>query len=126
MAQFIAKFAYTGESDGVLMAGLADDQYETVDYLLFQKAIDPSAQDVELGHDQVHLTLNGGASSCYGGVESIRLVSSELKVRVDSSAAEVLGTEQDFVVSFDCRLEGLDELSLMLEKMFESFVDERG
>lgn len=126
MAQFIAGFAYAGESDGVLMAGLADDQHETVNYLLFQRAVDPGAQDVELGQDEVYVTLNGGTSSCYGGIESISLVSNGLKVRVDSSTAETLGTEQDFVVSFDHRLEGLDAFSLMLGRMFESFVDGRG
>lgn len=73
MAQFTAKFAYTGESDGVLMAGLADDRHESVNYLLFQKLIDPGAQDIQQGHDQVHVTLNGGASSCYGGIERISL-----------------------------------------------------
>lgn len=125
MAQFTARFAYTGESDGVLLAGLADDQHETVDYLLFQKSIDTGKQDLKLGHDQVHVTLNGRTSSCYGGIESIRFVSNELQIQVDASTAEVLGTAQEFVVSFDHRLEGLEAFSVMLREMCESFVDSR-
>lgn len=124
-ALFIAKLAYSGESDGVLLAGLADDQHETVDYLLFQKSIDPGAQDLKLGHDQVHVTLNGRTSSSYGGIESIRLVSSELQIQVDASTAEALGTAQEFLVSFDHRLEGLEAFSVMLRGMLASFVDSR-
>ncbi|WP_313459987.1 Imm10 family immunity protein [Stenotrophomonas sp.] len=124
-ALFIAKHAYSGESDGVLLAGLADDQHETVDYLLFQKSIDPSAQDLKLGHDQVHVTLNGRTTSCHGGIKCIRLASNELQIQVDASTAEVLGTAQEFVVSFHHRLEGLEAFSAMLRGMLESFVDSR-
>lgn len=125
MALFNAKFACSGESDGVLMAGLADDRHDSVNYLLFQKTINPDAQDIEQGHDQVHVTLNGGAFSCYGGIERVSLASNGLEVRVDSHTAEVMGTTQRLVVSFEHHLDGLDELSVMLEKIFDSLFDKR-
>lgn len=125
MTQFIAKFAYSGESDGVLMAGLADDQYEAKQYILFQLASTPTREDVELGQDCVHVSLNGGLASAYGGIESVSLFADELEVIVDEKTASALGTACRFSVGFDSHLEGLDELSMMLKKMFQSFSDQR-
>ncbi|MBD9468384.1 Imm10 family immunity protein [Pseudoxanthomonas sp. PXM01] len=125
MKRFIARFAYSGENDGVLMAGLADDQYETRQYLLLQKASAPTKEDVELGQDDVHITLSEESCSAYAGIESIKMFANELRIELYQEAAEALGADRVFTVSFDPELDGLDELSTMLRRMCRSFSDFR-
>lgn len=125
MRQFVARFCYSGVDYGVLMAGLADDQFDTKKYLLFQRARTVTKQDIEQGHDCVHVTLNGGFASSYGGIESISLFAKELQVIFDQDAASALGVPRHFSVEFDSCLEGLDEFCVMLKEMFESFFDQR-
>lgn len=121
---FSAQFSYAGEDNGVLMAGLADDQYETEKYVLFQKALMPSREDIELGQDALHVTLSG--KSAYNGIEFVRLMAGELRIGFDQITANLLDSSRQISITFDHELAGLDDISNALARMCSDFTDCRG
>ena len=123
---FIAGFAYANDDGEVLMTGLADHQYETRNCILFQKTIHPTAQDKQLGLDDVHLTVNSQDRSCYGGVKQMILQSGLLLLRVSPEAAKALGTDQDIRIAIPKDLSGMDGVASSLQRMFTvAFSDQR-
>lgn len=109
-----AKFAYAGNDGEVMMAGFADEKFDTRDYVLFQRSCHPSAADVALGHDRVHTTVGPHEGSGYGGIRSIELFGNHLKLGIGLEAVQALGAGPVLVVRFDPSLESLDEVAEML------------
>jgi hypothetical protein len=123
---FIAGFCYSENNENVQMAGLADHQFETQAYILFQKTTHPTAQDREMGLDQVHVTVNDEAHSCYGGVNRVILQTGSLLMKISQVACKSLGTEEEIVVAIPPKVPGVDNLAEGLQKMLGSiFSDER-
>ena len=123
---FTAGFSYA-QDDGLLqMAGLANDQFKTKQYLLLQKTVHPSDQDRRLGQDQVHITLNDQEHSTYGGIVQVLLNRDSLALRLIPKASHELGTQEDLMVGFAPDLPGLTCLSEVLRAMLSSsFHDQR-
>ena len=97
---FTANFLFTESDPALSKAGLADDQLETQQYVLFQRSLKPSEQDRRLGHDQPHVEAGDQSASAYGCVSAVQLVGQQLKVQLDppldgvgSSLVITLGTE---------------------------------
>lgn len=67
--------------------------------LEIQKSLSFDEQDRKYGHDTYCLCTEEGATY-YGGVTSWTLTEDSLEVQLDTEAAEILGVEDGFVVSF--------------------------
>jgi immunity protein 10 of polymorphic toxin system len=96
--RFTARFVYVGEENGVSMVGVADDRQETVRSVLFQRAQNPDPQDVALGHDQVHWSIDVDGDSGYGGIVSVVLEGSNLVTTWSPGAAGDAGISRCIVV----------------------------
>ena len=97
---FTAHFLFTESDPTLAKAGLADDQFETQEYVLFQRSLKPSEQDLRLGHDQPHVEVSDQSASAYGSFSAVQLSGQQLKVELDpplegvgSSVIVTLGTE---------------------------------
>ncbi|MEG2804175.1 Imm10 family immunity protein [Stenotrophomonas sp.] len=91
MHDFTAAFIHVSAEDGVLLAGLADQEHDTRHYLLLQKAEQPDAQDVALGLDGVHVSLHAQARAAYGGIQSAQLSATALSLHLDAITTDALG-----------------------------------
>lgn len=127
MTKILANFVYTGHDADVQMVGLADDQFETKEYVLFQRTSKPTADEIALGHDQVHMTVGGENRSAYGGIRSIVLFDDRLLIQVEASTSELLETDTDIEVRLGSSLESLTQFAEALRTMVGSrFQDRRG
>ena len=70
---FEARVVYCSTDNGVTIVGLADDAKDPHRYILFQQTVIPSEQDINLGFECPHITLNNETRSVYGGVERVAL-----------------------------------------------------
>lgn len=122
---FTANYVYGNEVDGVLIAGMADDQFETTRYVLFQKSLNPTADDVALGFDRVHIALDDAENGVYGELVSVVLNAACLQVGVDAATSAALGVDKTFTVALSSSVTGLEPFVLMLEAMTDTFVDAR-
>jgi len=91
MKTFTAKCVTCQNENGVVIVGFADDEMATTEYLLLQRTLEPDAQDCKLGHDKIHAQLDSPDHSGYGGVESIQLNGSTLRVEFNESMGQLLG-----------------------------------
>ena len=108
----------------VLMAGLADDQFDTKDFVLFQKTCHPTSDDIALGHDQIHTTV-GNQKSAYGGIESIELFYDYLKLKFRSETAKSMQIHPELMVKFDPKLKSIAEISESLKEIAGNFYVDR-
>ena len=109
MKSFTAKCVTCQNENGVVMVGFANDEFETTEYLLFQRTLEPDAQDCELGQDKIHVQLDSPDHSGYGGVQTIQLRDSTLRVEVDGTMAQVLGNS---VIEIELKAKNVDRASL--------------
>jgi hypothetical protein len=82
--------ASINQEDEAILVGFADRHYDTKEYILFSRALNPSEQDYILGHESIHTEVNDQLYSFYDGIESIFLLKLEKKVIVEF-APYVLG-----------------------------------
>jgi len=126
MTEFFANFGYAQDDGELLMVGLADDQFDTKEYILFQKTSNPSANDVELGHNRIHTSLGNDLCSAYGGIKTIKLFSDRLEIRFESQTAKSLGSGPEVLVRFKPELDSLPLIANLLEAMAGPiFADQR-
>lgn len=112
--KFTARFLFTESDSSIAKAGLADDQFDTQQYILFQRSLIPSEQDRLLGHDQPHVEVSDQSVSAYGAVSAVQLAGLQLKVDLDPPLFEV---GSSVVVSVGTE-DGLPELIEMLRLIF--------
>jgi hypothetical protein len=123
---FTATFCYSQDDGTVQMVGLADHEYETNQYVLFQKTIHPTEQDRFTGLDQVHITVNEQNRAMYGGVKKVTLATDKLTVYLSSETAKEVGTDELISVALAPKICNLDLFAAGLRVMFSSiFVDQR-
>jgi hypothetical protein len=121
MRSFWAGFAYSENNGEVELAGLADDQFDTLDYILFQKDLNPSDEDVAMGHDQVHVTLGNGGGSVYGGVERIEVFEDRIAFVFDEPSSKKLDIVGEVVVYLNEGLENVHDFIQALQAMSDKF-----
>lgn len=90
---FTAGFVHASEENGTRMAGAADDRFDTDRYMLFMQTLEPTAQDVRLGHDQVYVEIDRQGHSGYGGVAGVTLSNERLTLKLTRTAADSMGVE---------------------------------
>lgn len=106
------------EDDNVLV-GFADAEYETREHLLLQRDLAPTAQDLALGHDRVHITYGDQIQSAYGVIQVFSLTDGEATVVLDTKTAEAVGTDEVIKIEFPPGAVEMARLKQCLELLFE-------
>jgi hypothetical protein len=107
-----AGFVSVDECEGALVVGFADRQFDTSEYFMLQRSVDPDDED------GVYLEHTDQAYGTYGKVLSCSLSSGRIEIAVDEETAEHLGTEPAFAVEFSCDDACLVRLRSGLETIF--------
>src|SRR5689334_17459601 len=107
-----AGFVAVEETEGKLIIGFADQQFEASQYFMFQRALDPE------NDDGVYLEHTEQSYGTYGGVKACRLSDASIEVSVDAATAEKLELPTDFAVTFDRSATSLDALRAGLQRIF--------
>jgi hypothetical protein len=107
-----AGFVSVNEIEGALVVGFADRQFDTSEYFMLQRSLDPADDD------GVYMEHTDQAYGTYGEVASCSLSSNRIEIAVDEATAEHLGTDQTFGVEFSCDDSALMRIRSGLEKIF--------
>jgi len=120
--KLISNFVFAGIEDDVIMVGFADDEFNTKEHLLLQKALEFDEQDIALGHDKVHITYIDELYSSYGGIIKFELINDVIEIQFDKDTAKKLHTEEQLKVMLP---QGYDKANLIyhLELMFKDNTD---
>ena len=95
------RFWHSGEENGVLVLGFADDKDQPSQYLLLQRTLAPSAQDRRLGQDGIHIEINDQSNSAYGGIRRVELKEDRIVLSLGESTARAIGSEENVEVVID-------------------------
>ncbi len=94
-----AGFVHTQNDGDVVTVGFADQQHDTNSYVLLQRTLRPSDDDVRRGWDHIHVTVNDEGRSAYGGVQRIKLLDQCVLIDVSPETATHLRTGQTIRVN---------------------------
>ncbi len=110
-------YAQVDEND-VIMVGFADDEFETNDYVLFQKSSVSNEQDKKLGFDKVHITYCNQVHSTYGDILKFVLKNGLAEITFDSRTASELSIDEQLEIVFPPNDAKLAEVKHYLAQMF--------
>lgn len=83
--KFHAKSVVTEEPDRIcLLVGFGDEYVDAKDYLLLQRSIEHSEQDIALGQNTYHVELRSQAYSGYGVLSQFSLHRNYLELSISS------------------------------------------
>jgi hypothetical protein len=122
-----AGFVYTQDDGEVVMVGFADEEYNTKEYVLLQRILNPSQEDKQHREDEVHIEVNDQRHSGYGGVRAIRLTRDSVTILLEPSIAEELRVESEIQVAIsgtDLDLEALMRSLKFLCKDYVQLIDD--
>ncbi|WP_206425332.1 Imm10 family immunity protein [Staphylospora marina] len=102
----------------VMMFGLADDPFDTMEYILFERSLEHDEQDIKLGLDRVYVEVGDQSRSSYGGIEEIAIGKNKVTIRVNDVTALHLGTEKTMKVTVSTEYDP-DRVKEFLMNMFE-------
>jgi hypothetical protein len=115
-------FAASSEENGVLTVGFADAQFDTREYLLFQRIVDWE----EFGSDdddEVYVERDGQQYGTYGGIKKFVLSRNEALLLLTAKTAEALDTERQVTVVFSATDEQFEKLKTDFGRVFAGEVD---
>ena len=121
-SDFVATWVHVEDMGDYLLVGLSDQQFETSDYLVFQRAHEFDEQDVLLGMDTVYLERNDQGFSGYGGIESVSLFRDHLDVSLNAKGSAFMDGFSRMKVSLELDAAALQELRKGLVVCFEGFL----
>ena len=110
-------YAQVDEND-VIMVGFADDEFETSNYILLQKALVINEQDKKLGLDKVHITYSNQVNSTYGEILKVVLKNGLAEITFDSKTANELNIDEQLEIIFPPNNTKLAEVKHYLAQMF--------
>jgi len=119
--EFTASHIHSEDMGDYLLVGLADQQFDTREYLTFQRAHEFDEQDVRLGMDAVHIERNDQGFSGYGGMRSVVLFSDRLHIDFDARGAAFMGGTTATDVAFAFPRESFETLRSGLQRCFSGF-----
>jgi hypothetical protein len=96
--RFGAGFVHLQQDEFVAMVGLADDEFDTTQYIIIQRTLQASEQDRALKQDGVHLEVCDQIRSRYGGLRSVCVASDNVTFSFDDAAASDLQVAPQLVV----------------------------
>jgi hypothetical protein len=107
-----AGFVSVDEIEGALVVGFADRRFDTSQYFMLQRSLDPDDDD------GVYLEHTDQSYGTYGEVSSCCLSSDRIEVTVDQVTAAKLETEAAFAVELACDQATWRRLKTGLERVF--------
>jgi hypothetical protein len=93
-----ASFVYCGIEDETILIGFADDEFDTKEYVLFQKSL--FIDDIPI-LNKVHITLNGENRAAYGGIVRIILSQKLISIILSKETASSLGVADSIDIEYD-------------------------
>ncbi|MBQ4898068.1 hypothetical protein KB559_04375 [Paenibacillus sp. Marseille-P2973] len=102
-----ASFVYCGIEDETILIGFADDEFETKEYVLFQKSL--YIEDNPL-LNKIHITLNSENRSQYGGILRIVLRRKLISIFLSEETARSLGVNDSIDIEYDIDEKGYNSL----------------
>ncbi|MGN7116866.1 Imm10 family immunity protein [Lysinibacillus odysseyi] len=96
-----ASFVYFGIEDETILIGFADDEFETKEYVLFQKSL--CIEDIPILNN-VHITFNSEDRSEYGGIVKIIISRKLISIFLTKETARSLGITDSIDIEY-----GIDE-----------------
>lgn len=117
MPSFLARFCFTEISENSFKAGLADDEFNTSRYILFERLKEPDDQDVKFGFDAPHLEIDDQGNSGYGLIERVEMTSSLLTVHFNDQGIRSLQITAPFQVALGPNIQW-DTLATVMNEIF--------
>ncbi|WP_413362974.1 Imm10 family immunity protein [Lysinibacillus sp. 3P01SB] len=93
-----ALFVYFGIEDETLLIGFADNEFETKEYVLFQKSL--CIEDIPI-LNKVHITINSQDRSEYGGIVRIIISRKLMSIFLSEETARSLGINDSIDIEYD-------------------------
>ncbi|MED3571404.1 Imm10 family immunity protein [Cytobacillus praedii] len=109
-----ASFVYCGIEDETLLIGFADDEFETKEYVLFQKSL--CIEDIPI-LNMVHITLNSENRSEYGGILRIILSRKLISIFLSKETARSLGVNESIDIEYDIDEKRYNTLIIQFNKL---------
>lgn len=106
-------FVASDEDNDVLTVGLADSQFDTKEYLWFQRYLDPDEDD------GVYIERNGQEYGTYGGIEKLVLFRDKIELSLSATTAKILDTEQVIEINFSATDEQFENFRAELKRVFD-------
>ncbi|HLM59961.1 MAG TPA: Imm10 family immunity protein [Pyrinomonadaceae bacterium] len=115
-------FVASSEENGVLTVGFADAQFDTQEYLLFQRIVDWEEFRSD-DDDEVYVERDGQQYGTYGGIEKFVLSRNDALLLLIAETAEALDTEQEVSIAFSATDEQFEKLKTDFGRVFAGEVD---
>lgn len=114
---FAAKQVSISEDYGSVVLGFVDDEQTPSIYVLLQRALEPSKQDRELGHDRVHLQV-GESAAGYCDFDKVILSQDGLSLSLTKEAAKQLDTDEAINIRLPPERSKLSDVVAACKKVF--------
>jgi len=108
---------FHADEDGCAMAAF---KAANGDYVILTRDLEPTEQDVSLGHDGVHLEVNEQGWSCYNGIATFSIYAGMIEISLNAHGADAVGHEK-IKVRYDLIPERRSHLRLVIRDIFEGF-----
>jgi hypothetical protein len=117
-----ANFLYSQVNNDidVLIIGFADDEFDTEEYVLLQRSLNPTNEDKELGYDKVHITYNDESQSLYGGIKKFFLKRNLIEITLEQEVSEILNCHNVIEITFCIGKDEVIDIHNYLIKMFSN------
>ncbi|NEW04878.1 hypothetical protein GK047_02445 [Paenibacillus sp. SYP-B3998] len=116
-------YAQIDEEIDVLMIGFADDEFDTQEYILLQKTLNPNEEDMEAGFDKVHITYNGESQSLYGGIKKFVVTRNRIEIILNEEASEILNSQAVIEINYDQDKTDINEFQNYFIQLFSNEKD---
>lgn len=109
-----ASFVYFGIEDETIIIGFADDEFDTKEYVLFQKSL--SVEEIPI-LNKVHITLNSENRAAYGGIVRIILSKKLISIFLSKETASSLGVVDSIHIEYATEEKEFDSLISHFHKL---------
>jgi hypothetical protein len=106
-------FIASRDKNDVLLVGLADAQFDTSEYLWFQRYFDPKYDD------GIYIERDNQGQGTYGGIEKLVLSRDKVVLYLSEETARILDTEQKVIITFSATDEQFEKFSSDLQRIFK-------
>jgi len=122
MTEFTANTVVVDDSDDeFILVGFADEQHgEYREAIHFQRAYEFDEQDIALGMDHIYVERGIQAGSGYGGIESVELHATWIRILLYGNTAESIG-DTEFKIQFNATEDEFRRLQRGLKTVFDGF-----
>lgn len=120
--EFTANYMFSKNDGDVVTVGFADQQYQTKDYVLLQRTLNPSQGDKARKWDHIHITVSDESRSAYGGIEGLELWPDHVLIILTPATAAQVQSVTMLRVGLTADVKHLIELREMLKVLCDDYV----